>query len=789
MHRPSSRLTKVLLTSTALTLVAGLPVQAQDQQAAVSQGAVIEEIIVTASKREESVYKTPINISAVGAAEIERQRLSNISDLARVVPGLTLVDQGSRGSSQLIVRGLSVQTSGGSEGLGNNNGETVATYIGDVPFYVDIRLADIERVEVLMGPQGTLYGAGTLGGAIRYIPKRPDTTAASVEVSAKAFDLAHGSGIGFDGYVVGNIPLVTDKLAVRAMAGYYRDPGFIDYGYLVQTPGVSNPEPDFTDPADVAANLTSKKDANDEKTFSGRVGLFFQATENINANLTYFYQDTQSGGRQVTNRASFGSGPYESAGRVLEPNRRQNNLVTLEANWDLNWATVTSATAYGDYDERGQRDQTDLLLNFEYGYEQFPAFVAFTREIVDEDRVSQELRVVSSDEGPFTWIVGGFYNYYNLHSTSEEFVPGFPDFIGADRADALEYFEGADQEREEKAGFGELAYQITNWWKVTVGGRYYSYSDTTTSAFDLPLASGAPTGINPTSQTNSVKDNGFLYKVNTSFNVTPDILLYGTVSEGYRLGGVNGVPPCLDPLPPGQNVCALPNEVLIKPDQTFNKEVGIKGGVLDNRMRLSLALFHINWKDIQTQGRTVNGQATITVNGGKAVSKGVEASLQAALTDNLTASLTYSYTDAYLTTDAPGLVNGVDAFAGDRVAGSPKHQFSGTLDYFRDLGNGYAFGANYSASYQSNVYTRVGLRNGGEALPGYDLHSMAISLAKDAWKISLYAENMFDQYYITSVRTERSFIRSVNGFRLRSFHEDVGRPRVVGLELKYRLGA
>jgi iron complex outermembrane recepter protein len=784
MRQTSSYLSKILLASTALTLIHATPSGAADDSSM-----AIGEIIVTASKREETVFKTPINISALATETIERQRLSNISDLARFVPGLTLVSQGPRDGNQLIVRGLSVATLAGSEGIANTNGETVGTYIGEVPYYLDLRLADIERVEVLMGPQGTLYGAGTLGGAVRYIPKKPDLNAVTAEVGAKTFSLAHSSGVGFDGYAIVNVPIVQEKLAVRALAGYFLDPGFIDYNFLVRTPGVSNPQPDFTNPADVAANLTGKKDANDEKTFSSRIAVLGQVSDNIDATLSWFYQDSKIGGRQVTHRASFAAaGPYESASRYLEPNRRQNSLITLEINWDFDWAKLTSATGYADYNERGQRDQTDLLLNFEYGYELFPAFAAFTREIADEDRINQELRLVSNHEGPFNWILGGFFNHFKNDATSEEFVPGYPQFAGINRPDNLEYFQLTDQKLNEKAVFGEMSYKIFDWWQITGGGRYYGYKDTSTTGFDLPLFSGDPVGINPTLQTNSIKDSGFLYKVNTSFNFTPDILLYGTLSEGYRLGGVNAVPPCLNPLPPGQNVCALPNEILIKPDETLNKEVGVKGSLLDGRTTFALSLFHINWTDIQTQGRTANGSIPITVNGGKAVSKGVEFSNQFRLTEELTTSLTYSYTDAYLTTNAPGLVNGVDAFAGDRVAGSPKHQFSFVLDYVRDIGNGYEFDASYAVTYQSNVFTRVGLRNGGEALPGYDLHSLSFGLSKDAWKVSLYADNLFDQYAVSAVRTERSFIRSVSGVPLRSFHEDIIRPRVIGLEIKYAFG-
>ena len=297
-HAPHVQLhlSKVLLASTALTLVSAPLVRAQEGSLQ------IEEITVTASKREESIYKTPINISALASSTIEQQRLTNIADLARYVPGLTLVDQGSRASSQLIVRGLSVSSQQSAEFLGNSNGETVATYIGEVPYYLDMRLEDIERVEVLLGPQGTLYGAGTLGGAVRYIPKKPSLDGVTAEVSAKTFDLAHSSGVGFDGFGVVNIPIAS-TIAVRGLFGYYTDPGFIDYNYLVRTPGVSNPQPVFTNPADVAANLTSKKDVNDERTVVARVGVFGQVTEDIDATLTWFYQQTKTNGRQITARA------------------------------------------------------------------------------------------------------------------------------------------------------------------------------------------------------------------------------------------------------------------------------------------------------------------------------------------------------------------------------------------------------------------------------------------------------------------------------------------------------
>jgi iron complex outermembrane recepter protein len=416
---------------------------------------------------------------------------------------------------------------------------------------------------------------------------------------------------------------------------------------------------------------------------------------------------------------------------MVEPNDRENNLLSAEITWDFGFATLTSATGYSEYDELGQRDQSDLLINFEYGYESFPAFAAFTREQVEERRINQELRLVSSNDGPFGWIVGGFYNDFESDATSEEFTPGIPEFFGIDRPDNLEYIQRTLQNLEEKAVFGEVGYELTDAWQVTVGGRYYDYSVDDSVGFDLPLLSGELTAITLDLGQNVVSDNGFLYKVNTSYQVNDDVLLYGTVSEGYRIGGVNAVPACQTPLLPGQNVCALPDEELIKPDTTLNKEIGIKSTFDDGRVVLNASLYHINWDDIQVQSDTENGGVPITVNGGKAVSKGFEVSGRAIINDNFAVSGTWAYVDAKLTQDAPGLVDGEDAFDGDRLAGTPKHSASASLDYYQTIGNDFELNFNYGMTYISSVYTKTGLRNNGHELAGFAVHNASLTLAKD----------------------------------------------------------
>ncbi|MEQ8507693.1 MAG: TonB-dependent receptor [Rhodospirillaceae bacterium] len=783
MRRSYKLLSTALLTTTAMTGVTMVPSTAvQAQQSAMA----LEEIVVTATRRAESVQDIPINITAVAAGDIEKLRLNNVAELARWVPGLNLTDQGPRGGNQLSVRGLNTDSLNASEFLDNGNGDTVATYIGEIPLYLDLKLYDMERVEVLIGPQGTLYGAGTLGGAVRYIPNKADPSEFSGSVHVSSYDLGESGSLGFEGDIVLNVPLIEDKVAARLVVGYLDDPGFIDYDFLVQNPGVSLPQPDFTDPAAVAANLTSVEDANDEQTLSARLNLLFNVTENFEASFSYYYQDQKAGGRQITHRRALGTDEYVSAHRYLEPSDRKNQLISAELNWDLGWATLTSATGYSEYDELGQRDQSDLLIAFEYGYESFPAFAAFTREQSDEKRFNQELRLVSSNDGPFSWIVGAFYNDFEGDATSEEFTPGIPEFFGIDRPDNLEYIQRTLQNLEEKAVFGEVGYEITDAFQVTVGGRYYDYSVDDSVGFDLPLLSGDPTAININLAQNVVSDDGFLYKVNASYQINDDVLVYGTVSEGYRIGGVNAVPACPTPIPPGQNVCALPDEELIKPDQTLNKEIGIKSAFDDGRIVLNASLYHIDWDDIQVQSITQNGGVPITVNGGKAVSKGFEVSGRAVLNDNFAVTGTWAYVDAKLTEDAPGLVDSNDAFDGDRLAGTPKHSASASLDYYRTLGNDYELNFNYGMTYISNVYTKTGLRNNGQVLAGFAVHNSSLTLSKDQWELSLFADNLFDEFAVTSVRQDLSLVRDVNGVALRRYFENVIRPRVVGIEARYR---
>jgi outer membrane receptor protein involved in Fe transport len=805
--RASSRTLSATIAAVLATAAPGARAQDDD---------VIANVTVTATRRAESIQEVPLNIAAIGGDRIAQQGLSDLVEVSRTVPGLFVLDQGGRAANAIIVRGLNAAPVTGTEALGNTGGGTVATYVGEIPLFVDLKLEDMERVEVLLGPQGTLYGAGTLGGAIRYIPRRPQFDATTVTLRGDTYALSQSDGLGAKGGMTFNVPF-GERLAFRASFDYLDDPGFIDYNYLVRVPGVSDPQPDLSNPAAVAANLSRKEDVDSEKTWSGRAALRWQVSETVDADLTYYYQDQDVGGRTLNQRDSFGTGRYESAQRYLEPNERKNQLTALEITADLGFAELTSATGYSKYDEIGQRDQTDLLITLQYSYEAFPTFSAFTRDGQEDETVNQEIRLVSTGDGPWKWLAGAFYNKYDSVNFSKEFTPGYSQYMldngedGVLRPDALEYYAVDKTELVEKAAYGELAYAITDRWQVTVGARWYEYDLDTRTATDLPLDATTlhPDGRGPNDiilvyEPGGQSDDGSLFKFNTSYKFTPGALAYFTVSEGYRVGNSNGIALCSGGSG-GQNVCAQPNEFQYFPDSTVNYEIGVRTQWLDRRLTLNGAVFYVDWTDPQLTSSTKVGAAPITINGKGARSQGIELSFDASVTDRFSVRGSYGYADAELTetaTDlirtieppAPGSTNFAPIFVsglkGDRLPGSPKHQGNIFASYAMPLNNAWELTLNYGISAIGDIFTRAGNRGSGEALPGFALHSMSAAVDAGSWTLTAYAENLLNKYAETGARTTPLYIQTAadaNGdpVAVRAYSKDVVRPREIGLRFTY----
>ncbi|MBC7984042.1 MAG: TonB-dependent receptor [Candidatus Obscuribacterales bacterium] len=776
---------------------------------------VLDEVIVTATRRAESVQDVPLNIAAVTTEQIEAQGITNLADIGRRVPGLFVIDQGPRAANAIIMRGLNANPVNATEALGNGGGGTVATYIGEVPVYVDLRPVDLERIEVLIGPQGTLYGAGTLGGAIRYIPNRPQFDQTTVELRANGYMLSQSEGLGANAGMTLNLSK-SEIFAFRASVDYLDDPGFIDYNFLVRVPGVSDPEPNFAIAGQRDANLAREKDADWQRTLSGRAALRWQVAEAVDANLTYYFQQQEVGGRTNSHQAAFNTHPYESAHRYLEPNERDNQLLALEVTADLGFAELTSATGYSRYDELGQRDQTDLLIAFEYSYEAFPAFSAFTREVQEDTTLNQELRLVSTSDGPFGWIAGVFYNNYESTSSTEEFTPGFSQYNidiglpGALRPDALEYIAVSKVDLVEKALYGELSFDITPQWQVTVGGRWYDYELDTKVDDDLPLlfTTIAPDGRGPNDVIIEFKDggqseSGTLFKFNSRYKFTDDVMGYLTVSEGYRIGNSNGLGLC--PGPSAAVPCASNREFQYFPDSTTNYELGMRTEWLNRRITFNASAFYIDWNDPQLLSSSFVGGAPITVNGSGVRSIGLDLVVDAKLTDHFSLAGSYGYARAELTDDAPDLIRtiddpaqpgrfdpiGEDALAGDRLPGSPQHQGMVFATYEVTLPDGGDLKFNYGITAISDILTRTGMRGGGESLGGYSLHSASIVLSSEIWSLALYSKNLFNKYAATGARSSTRYVQGVtdeNGdsVLLRSYYRDVLRPREIGLRINYK---
>ena len=765
-------------------------------------------IIVTATRRSTTLQDAPNNISAISADDLAKKRIDDVKALSAFTPGMTVTDTGPNSSGNIILRGIS---SGDTSTFGSNYESSIGVYLGEVPLYLDFKLIDISRVEVLQGPQGTLYGLGTLAGAVRYIPNRPNTDKFSVDGHGRNFVESHSSQIGYNGDIAINVPILKDHIAFRASTGYYFNPGFIDYTHLLKNPGVSDPQPvrsavgadgGFGTAADYTNNFTFKKDVNYERTFSTRNQLLIEINPAIKAYFTYAHQVSSTGGRQANGAGVLGTGRYEGPWRYLEPNKRKADLISAEFNIDLfGIAQLVSTTATTKQRIDNEADNTDLLLDLNYGYEAFPKFSSHNQSTSYYRQFNQEMRLVSTHGGPFSWVVGGFYNNLRYTSQYREYVPGFANFVGVNRPDDLEYMSFVNTRTKEKAGYGEGTFHITKAWQVTGGLRYYKYDAFAEGGTDTPLFGGGLTRtpyplvvFDPSRiKSGSTSSDGLVWKANSSYKVNDGLLIYGTYSTGYRTGNVNRVAPCTftpDNVPPGQNVCAYPSELAYGPDKTRNIELGVRYATPDKRLELTVSGFRVHWNGIQVPSSTVNGAVGITVNASRASSKGFEVAGQFKITPRLVFQGTYSYTDARLTGFAKDIVVSqtvpYSAYSGDRLPGSTKNSGAAQLTYTYPLANGADIEANWAATYTGNIYSRLGLRGNGEILPGYTTHRASVTYRAKAFEVSAYADNIFNKYAVTAISND---ISSYNQVRTdvveRYYAQGVLTPRRIGVDLRF----
>lgn len=768
----------------------------------------IEKIEVTASRRSGTVQEVPMNISALDGDIMKQQNIYTPEDVARWVPGLTIADQGGREGASIIVRGLNTNSSDRSA-----DGGTVATYLGDIAFDSDLRLTDIQRVEVLIGPQGTLYGTGSLGGAIRYILNEPALDETTVNLAFDTFALSESDDLGTEAGVVFNLPLIEDELAVRFNLNHFSSPGFIDYTQVLKEPGVSSADPDWQNESDVNANLKTVKDANTEETFTARTAIKWVASDNVEAMLNYIYQNKKVGGNSIDqfntlsadNPLSSVIQPYQNSMRYEEPGEQTDELLSLELTVDLGSVNLVSATGYSKFEQTGQRDQTDLLMQDIWaGYGEFPAY---TRDYGEGDSLSQEFRLVSDTDSDFSWIAGVFYSDSQYDFDDREYMPGATlawyndDYESLDYD--LEYIATGYNKSKESAVFGEFTYSATDKLEVTVGTRLYKYEVNTVSAAAAPLdVDTIITKDDLQYETVNADDSGSLFKLNLSYQLDDNILGYFTVSEGFRLGGGNGIIACTTPIT--AQVCALPNEVEFESDTTQNTEIGLKSTWFNNKLHFNAAIFNVDWNDAQISAATVYGAEPITLNAGQAKSQGIELSTRTTLIKNWAIFASFSYAKAELTEDAPFLFkvasetgselqNFYDGEKGDRLPGAPEKQATFGVNYQNEVFNNKLLSVNYGLTAQSDVYTKVGLKADGESLPGYAVSNLSATISDDNWSVTAYVNNLFDKYAYSANRRDPSWsgnsaFDSENkdlSELSRTYGHYVIQPRTVGVKFNY----
>jgi iron complex outermembrane recepter protein len=823
--------------ATALTGTRGV------QAAEPTDTPALQEVVVTANRREEDVLTVPYNITAISAQQIEDSGVKDLQSLTRMVPGLVSADLGPRANStnsNLIIRGLNASDQGSSYFGPNLAVPLVSTYIDDVPLFVNYNLTDIERVEVLRGPQGTLYGSGAVGGTVKLIRHKPDLGVFSVDVTADTSGTEHSEGpsYSFDGII--NIP-VGDTVALRASAGYTKLTGFIDGLHAVQLDKTGQPV--LADPANP---LTSDylyhqiNDVDSSNSKYGRVSLLWKPSNTFNVLLDYTHENDHSGGFSwqnvgfdYTTGAPIPRQTYATTQLIpQQPLDRQLDIGAVTVTADFGFATLTSSTSY--YDNR-YNDTIDISSGQEYYSQQtpyyyggYPRYAAFNYDQSTDKSFVEELRLVSKSGGPWDYIAGAFFRNQRTWLSDPETWPGFAAWSHLPgSADSYNYYAGtafntfadviADRGGSDPASlsptdlfynnirhtafrdralYGELTRHLTDKWQVTGGARQFWqwYDQSETQVYPFAGAAVSDTGLDPLGTTTSQQEASYrnhLWKLNTSYELSPELRPYFTFSEGFRHGGANSFKIC----PPGAGTAggcepAPQTAALIpfQPDTAKNYEVGMKG-LLASRIRYSLSVYRVDWNNIQLDAYAPVTGIQIVVNGKEARSQGVELEVEAAVTNELTATIGGSYTDAHLTDDFVR-ANFVGQ-KGDKLPLVPSTQLTAALDYVLPVAADRNVSFHFDAAYRSAVNTAVNdLQsdyNGGtfvntyqtnfRQLGGFTTMNAGVGFqATKEVKLRLYCNNLSNQAGVTTWSVARQPDQAT---------EYVMRPRTAGINVEY----
>lgn len=697
----------------------------------------VEEVVVTASKRAQSLQ------DFAGSATVITNfaGIKNIGDVANQVPGFTIVDAGPRNPTGLVIRGLRLDEVGSND-LGGDGGY-VASYVDNIPLQghfvpPKFSLKDLQQIEVLRGPQGTLYGNASIGGLIRYVTAKPDLTKYSVSTSAEISQTDHSDDLNYDTDLVVNTPLIANTLGLRLMLGKTENAGFIDNPYLL---------------------TGAREDINDDQTKQARISLLWQPADNFSLNSSYHYQKINVGDRQATNE-SFTGDEYTAASRYLQPMQGELQFASIDANYDLQWATLTASVNRYDYQHGERADQTDYFIALDPYYEMFyytayEDLSGYTASNIKVVKDSAELRLVSRDEQRLRWLVGAGYSRDDLDLLIQEFVPGFGAFAGEDRPNDIDYIALQTEILDEYSAYAEVSYDITAKWDATVGLRYFRYDD------DLDVCSAVfPSDLSCESGDDVSNDS--LGKFSTSYKLTANQSIYFVAAEGYRRGGANYSPP------------DVTNNRFYRPDQATNYEIGFRGNWFNERLKINAALFNIDWDNLQVEVTTEDGRGVFD-NAGKAYTQGVELDASARLTDAFALRATYSSTDAQIDES----VEDINVYHGNQLPGSPRTQWSLSLDYTTTLATA-ALDASIGVNNFGHMYTAFNNEfYNYQRLDSFTTANARVGVTLRNWRLGAFVDNIENTRGITGTRSDE-------------WHGDQGRfeyvtrPRTVGVSVTYQ---
>jgi iron complex outermembrane receptor protein len=701
------------------------------REALVNSIDVLGEIMVTAQRRTESVLDVPYNLGVLLPSELQNAGVTDLNNLARLVPGLFTVDSGpaQRGNNNtLTLRGLRLSPLGSQmPDQPTASVSSVSTYYGETPVFFPLMLTDLERVEILRGPQGTLYGSGSQAGTIRFVPSRPTFDAWSGAFNASGGLTQNSDGNAnesVDGFV--NIPL-GDTFAIRATGAYEHLGGFIDSvaRYVPQLASVPSSPPQPKVPSDPYSGyaVTTADATNASEQWQARVAVRWRPSHELDVQIDYLHHgisvdDAQlsnptfpGGSIDFTTGSSFTTrnspniappgGNYRNALPDALPYSASFNLVSGVGTLDLGRATLTSSSSYYDNRTVGHTDFTGdfviptsptTFINQAALWDYYPRLVSPSYSVATDRAFTQEVRLVSHWQKPVDYVIGGYFNSQTVRSMLFDTIPGINAwyrFIGQpvvnpQLPDVNAIIDQSYVFRDE-AIFGEGTWHLTPRWQLTGGIRFFRQDFSAGGYQLLPVFAPQTTGGVASSAHNTFSNH--VKKFNASYKFSDDNLLYVTYSEGFRRGGSNTVP-TVGPF------ASLPALTRFNPDLAKNYEVGVKG-LLSPRLRYDLAIYVINLEDFQYQGTTPSGFTAI-FNGNTARSSGVELELEARLSDHLSATLGYAYMDAMLTaaTQIYDLPTGallhtlpsppilaLSLADGDRLPGVAKHSIAGALDY------------------------------------------------------------------------------------------------------------